>query len=105
MTLLYQYPVRHTSPYSYQFRQFPESPKEHITEELLLDDLSKISNLSTSQFKQKFCHIVGVPPRTYINEKKVNYAKKLLLQGDSVTNKRSCPTVCWQDSFSYTLTF
>ena len=41
----------------------------------------------------------------YINEKKVNYAKKLLLQGDSVTNKRSCPTVCWQDSFSYTLTF
>lgn len=60
--------------------------REHITEELFLDDLAKTVHLSTSQFKQKFCHIVGVPPRTYINERKVEYAKKLLLEGHSVTD-------------------
>lgn len=58
----------------------------HITEELALEELASLSNLSTSQFKQKFRHVVGVSPRNYINEKKVARSKELLRQGCSVTD-------------------
>lgn len=60
--------------------------REHITEELSLDDLARLSNLSTSQFKQKFRHVVGISPRNYINEKKISHSKKLLMEGHSVTD-------------------
>ena len=60
--------------------------KDHITEELSLDDLARISNLSTSQFKQKFRHVVGISPRDYINKNKIDYSKKLLTEGHSVTD-------------------
>lgn len=59
--------------------------KEHITEELPLEELAKICNLSTSQFKQKFRNVVGTSPRNYINRKKIEQAEKLLRDGMSVT--------------------
>lgn len=60
--------------------------KAHITEELSLDTLAQECNLSTSQLKQKFRHVVGVSPRNYINRLKIDYAKELLLTGISVTD-------------------
>lgn len=59
---------------------------EHITEELSLDDLALLCGLSTSQFKQKFRHVVGISPRNYINQEKITCAKKLLKEGCSVTD-------------------
>lgn len=60
--------------------------QDHIREELSLDDLAGISNLSTSQFKQKFRRIVGISPRDYINQHKITYSKQLLKEGRSVTD-------------------
>ena len=59
--------------------------KEHISEELALDELAGICGLSTSQFKQKFRLVVGTSPRNYINRKKIEQAEMLLAAGASVT--------------------
>lgn len=58
---------------------------EHITDRLDLDELAKISHLSTSQFKQKFKTQVGFAPRQFINYQKIEYSKELLLEGRDVT--------------------
>ena len=58
---------------------------EHVTEELSLHTLAGICNLSVSQFKQKFRRIVGISPRNYINKKKINCSKALLLKDIPVT--------------------
>ncbi len=57
---------------------------DHITEELSLDGLARLANLSTSQFKQKFRRVMGVSPRNYINQEKISRAKSLLLKGHTV---------------------
>lgn len=61
----------------------------HITEDLSLDDLAKLSHLSTSQFKQKFKNQVGFSPRQFINYEKIEYSKTLLLEGKDVTSVAS----------------
>lgn len=61
----------------------------HITEEFSLDELASISHLSTSQFKQKFKNEVGFSPRQFINYEKIEYSKKLLLEGKDVTQVAS----------------
>lgn len=60
--------------------------KEHIAEDLSLEALASHVDLSTSQFKQKFRHVMGTSPRNYINKEKISEAKKLLLEGFSVTD-------------------
>lgn len=57
----------------------------HLKEELSLDTIAAVCGLSTSQFKQKFRQVVGVAPRAYINQKKIEYSKTLLSQGRSIT--------------------
>lgn len=58
---------------------------ENITAELSLKQLAEIAGLSCSQFKQKFKKQLGIAPRNYINKQKIEYAKKLLNEGKSVT--------------------
>lgn len=60
--------------------------KSHITSEISLEMLADFSHLSVSQLKQKFKAQVGVAPRHYINYRKVQAAKKMLLEGASVTS-------------------
>ena len=57
-----------------------------FTQEITLEELADHCNLSVSQFKQKFKSQVGVSPRCYINQQKVEYAKSLLLEGKSKTD-------------------
>lgn len=59
--------------------------QKHITAALTLEELACIAGLSCSQFKQKFKKQLGIAPRHYINQKKIEYAKKLLAEGKSVT--------------------
>lgn len=59
--------------------------EDHVTEELSLHTLAGMCNLSVSQFKQKFKRIVGISPRNYINKKKINFSKMLLLKDIPVT--------------------
>ncbi len=60
--------------------------RDHITEELNLDNLASLCGLSTSQFKQKFRRLVGIAPRNYINKEKIKYSKQLLREGRSITD-------------------
>ena len=59
---------------------------EHLNEELSLEELSQIALLSVSRFKQKFKLQIGTSPRNFVNFHKVETAKKLLLDGKSVTD-------------------
>lgn len=59
---------------------------DHINENLSLDMLAGQCLLSTSQFKQKFKTQVGISPRNFINQQKIEAAKSLLLEGVSITD-------------------
>ena len=57
----------------------------NISTDLSLEQLADIAVLSCSQFKKNFKNALGISPRNYINQKKIECGKKLLLQGKSVT--------------------
>lgn len=75
-----------------QFRLSPDIGRtlnyimDHITEALTLDELASVANLSCSQYKQKFKKQMGISPRYYINQQKIEYSKMLLQDGMSVTD-------------------
>lgn len=58
---------------------------DHISSEISLEELACVANLSCSQYKQKFKKQLGVSPRNYINQQKIENAKTLLLDGMTVT--------------------
>lgn len=57
----------------------------NLTSDLSLEHLASLANLSCSQFKQKFKKQLGIAPRHFINQQKIEYSKQLLLEGKSVT--------------------
>lgn len=59
---------------------------EHIEEELDMETLAKVALLSVSRFKQKFKNQLGTSPRSFINYHKIELAKKMLQEGQSVTD-------------------
>lgn len=82
LAALSQKPVRSVTP---DIELAVRYIKEHITEELTIEELSALCVLSASQFKQKFKNQVGIAPRHYINYRKIQTAKKMLLDGIPVT--------------------
>ena len=62
---------------------------EHILTDLSaglpLEELAALAELSVSQFKLNFKKEFGTSPRHFINQKKIDRAKELLLAGCSVT--------------------
>ncbi len=60
--------------------------KENITQELPLEDLAHLCGLSLSQFKQKFKSQTGISPRHYINYRKIQMSKQMLMEQKSVTD-------------------
>lgn len=75
-----------------QFKLTPDIAKavdyifNNINEEISLDDLANQSGLSISRFKQKFKNEMGVTPREFINFRKVEIAKTMLLNKQSITS-------------------
>lgn len=59
---------------------------DHIGEQIDMETLANISMLSVSQFKQKFSHFIGIPPRQYVNREKIQCSKQMLKNGMSVTD-------------------
>lgn len=57
----------------------------NIENNIRLEQLADISQLSLSQFKQKFSRFIGIPPRQYINRAKITYSEKLLLSNMPIT--------------------
>ena len=58
----------------------------NIAENLSLSDLAELGNLSLSHFKQKFKYEMGITPREFINQQKIEAAKEMLLEQRSVTD-------------------
>lgn len=58
---------------------------DHICEELSIDLLASLCNLSVSQFKHKFKSQMGISPRDFINSQKIEFSKSLLLEDKTVT--------------------
>lgn len=59
---------------------------DHITSELSLEELASIAHLSCSQYKQKFKKQLGISPRRFINQQKIEYAKILLQEDMAITD-------------------
>ena len=56
----------------------------HLEDELILDDMASLINLSESRFKSRFRSETGLPPREYILRRKIDRSKVLLGEGRSV---------------------
>ena len=57
---------------------------EHLDEDLSLKKLSSTLYLSGTHISRTFKHFMGITIQDYIINKRIEYAKKLLLQGHSV---------------------
>jgi AraC-like DNA-binding protein len=58
---------------------------EHYAEEISLEDLARIANLSAFHLARVFRQAIGIPPHAYQAHVRLNHAKKLLAQGCSVS--------------------
>lgn len=56
--------------------------QEHITEQLLIEQIAESLGISASSLTRKFKSRLGVSPREYINRQKVEEAQKLLLENE-----------------------
>lgn len=59
---------------------------DHLTVEISLDELAAQCLLSISQYKQKFKKQIGISPRNFINQQKIELAKSMLLDENSITD-------------------
>lgn len=62
-------------------KQVKEYLEAHYTDNVLLEQLAHITNLSPFHLTRVFCHEVGLPPHAYLTQVRVLQAKKLLCQG------------------------
>ena len=61
--------------------QFKIKIENNIFNNLDLNELAYISNMSISTFKRKFVAIYGITPKKYMLSKRMDYAKKMLNYG------------------------
>lgn len=59
---------------------------DHVMEEISLDDLAWQSNLSVSQFKLKFKTQMGISPRNFVNQQKIEVSTAMISEGMSITD-------------------
>lgn len=85
LQLILVYSQQNESAFSADIQTVLQFVAQNITDELPLEQLAELAGLSCSQFKQKFKKQLGIAPRNYINKQKIEYAKKLLDEGRSVT--------------------
>lgn len=72
----------------------------NLREELTLDEVAAVSCLSVSQFKQKFKSQIGVAPRNYINQQKIEQIKRVLTPDAVLTQVSSDFGFCNSSYFS-----
>ncbi len=54
---------------------------EHFRDEISVDELARLANVSRYHFIRAFRSAFGLPPHAYINQVRLQYARKLLLAG------------------------
>ena len=57
---------------------------DHLLDDLSIERLADLSNLSTSRFKHRFKKEVGIPPGEFIIRKKIDFAKSYSSQYKSI---------------------
>ena len=62
-------------------RQAKEYLEAHYADNVSLEKLANIANLSPFHLTRVFCHEVGLPPHVYLTQVRILRAKKLLSQG------------------------
>ncbi|MBS6194437.1 MAG: helix-turn-helix transcriptional regulator [Clostridiales bacterium] len=69
--------------------------QEHICEEISLETLAELEEMSLSTFKSYFRNITGIPPAEYILRKKIEQAKRQLME-----SKASITEIAFSCGFS-----
>ncbi len=54
----------------------------HLAEDIGLDDLAAIADLSAKHFARAFRQSTGMPPHRWLIERRIDRAKALLMEGD-----------------------
>lgn len=57
----------------------------HYSENISLSDLGKVAGLSSYHLCRTFQKLVGLPPHRYQTQLRINEAKKLLLEGRTIS--------------------
>ena len=65
-------------PHFYAVIQAKEYLDKHFCDKINLDFLAEQAHLSKNFFRTKFCQLMGLSPREYLNQVRLSYAKKLL---------------------------
>ncbi|MBE5783919.1 MAG: helix-turn-helix transcriptional regulator [Clostridiales bacterium] len=72
---------------------------KHFGEKINLEMLAEQAHLSKNFFRTKFCQLMGLSPREYLNQVRLAYAKKLLRTGNLPLSRIS--ELCGYDSQAY----
>lgn len=79
--------------------QAKEYMDKHFGDKINLDFLAEQAHLSKNFFRTKFCQLMGLSPREYLNQVRLSYAKKLL-RTDTLPISR-ISEICGYDSQAY----
>ena len=75
-----------TTPSALTYKSLVKMMNDEIYNALLLEDFAKRSFISVSYIKTLFLRYAGISPKTYYNNLRIEEAKKLLMQGTSVSS-------------------
>jgi AraC family transcriptional regulator len=80
-------PVRQTARVGaglcgWQLRRVTDFMTEHVADDLALDELAALANLSAKHFARAFRQSTGIPPHRWLIERRIDRAKALLSSGD-----------------------
>ncbi len=75
-----------TTPSALTYKALVKMMNDEVYNALLLEDFAKRSFISVSYIKTLFLRYAGISPKTYYNNLRIEEAKKLLLQGMTVSS-------------------
>jgi AraC-like DNA-binding protein len=73
--------VREVSPEPVSIHKAREHLDQHYAENVSLETLASVANLSVFHLLRTFRDVVGLPPHAYLIQRRVSRAKRLLLEG------------------------
>ena len=73
---------------------------ENICENIKIEEVCSLFNISLSGFKHKFREYTGMTPRDYINSRKIHKATEMLISGINVTETAMALSFNTSDYFS-----
>lgn len=65
-----------------RLRRVLEYVEVHLTDDISVGELAKIACLSVFHFTRAFAASMGVPPHRYVSQRRLDYAKAMIVAGD-----------------------